>query len=109
MAVKANIIIDQGTDYTTSITLSNDNSEIVDLTGYTATAQIRKTYTSTTSTSFTTAINAAAGIITLSLSATATSNLAAGRYVYDVLLKSSANVKSRVVQGLVTVSPRVTK
>jgi hypothetical protein len=109
MAVKANIIIDQGTDYTTNITLSNDNAEIIDLTGYTATAQIRKTYTSTTATSFSTSVNATAGILTLSLPATATANLAAGRYVYDVLLKSSANVKSRVVQGLVTVSPRVTK
>jgi hypothetical protein len=109
MAVKANIIIDQGTDYTTNITLSDVNDTMLDLTGYTATAQIRKTYTSTTATPFTTTVNTATGSVLLSLSSTASANLAAGRYVYDLLLKSSANVKSRVVEGIVTISPRVTK
>lgn len=107
MAIKANIIVDQGSNYSTTITLTDDDDNVINLTGYTANAQIKKTYTSSTATPFTTSINATAGIITLSLTSTASANLVAGRYVYDVLLKSSDNVKSRAVEGIITVTPRV--
>ena len=46
MAIKANLIIDQGTDYSTSINLTDDDGNIVNLSGYTANGQIRKTYSS---------------------------------------------------------------
>lgn len=109
MAIKANIVVDQGADYSTDIALTDSESNVIDLTGFTANAYIRKTYTSTTGQSIATSINATAGVITLSLTAAASANLAAGRYVYDVLIKSSANVKSRAVEGMVTVTPRVAK
>lgn len=109
MAIKANIVVDQGSDYSTNITLTDDNGDTITLAGYTANAYIRKTYTSTTGTALGTSINATSGILTLSISSTASANLVAGRYVYDVLIKSSANVKSRVVEGIVTVTPRVSK
>jgi hypothetical protein len=38
-----------------------------------------------------------------------TSNLTPGRYVYDVIITSSANVVTRVVEGIVTVLPSVTR
>jgi len=38
-----------------------------------------------------------------------TAALSPGRYVYDVELKSSSNSISRILEGLVTVTPEVTK
>lgn len=108
MAIKANIVVDQGTDYSTNITLTNAaNDAIIDLTGYTANAAFRKTYTSSNATVFGTSVNATSGVITLSLSSNATANVVAGRYVYDVIVAKSG-LKSRVVEGIVTVNPRVT-
>lgn len=108
MAIKANLIIDQGTDYSTSITLTDDEENVIDLTGYTANAQIRKTYSSSNSVTFTTAITPAQGVITLSLTDSQTANIVPGRYVYDVILTASGTT-SRIVEGIVTVTPRVTR
>lgn len=108
MAIKANLIIDQGTDYSTSITLTDEEENVVDLTGYTANAQIRKTYSSSNSVTFSTAITAAQGVVILSLTDSQTANITPGRYVYDVIL-TSGNTTSRIVEGIVTVTPRVTR
>ena len=111
MGAKANIIIDQGTDFSTSITVSDDNGNVVDLTGYTGSGQVRKNYSSLTSTDFTVTFGSPRtdGQVILSLSRGVTANLEAGRYVYDVELTTSANTRSRLVEGMVTVTPEVTK
>lgn len=109
MATKANLVIDQGTTYSTSINLTNEEDQVLDLTGYTGAAQIRKHYTSTNSVSFGVSLNASEGIITLSLTANQTSTMVAGRYVYDVEITDSSNVVSRVLEGIVTVTPQATR
>lgn len=109
MATKANIIIDQGTTFTTSINLTDDNGDAIDLTGYTGSSQMRKHYTSSNSQSFTVSLSNTSGVVSLSLTATQTANLAPGRYVYDVEVVSGANVVSRIVEGIVTVTPEVTR
>ena len=108
MAIKANIVIDQGVDYSTNVTLTDEDENVIDLTGYTANSQIRKTFTSSNAVTFSTSISPASGIVTLSLTANQTSNIASGRYVYDVFLTNGSGVKSRIVEGIVTVTPRVT-
>lgn len=109
MALKANIVIDQGTDFSTSINVTNDDGDIVDLTGYTAAAQMRKHYTSSNSHNFTTSISAGQGIVTISMTANTTAAITAGRYVYDCELTSSSNAVTRLVEGVVTVTPQVTR
>ena len=109
MATKANITIDQGTTFSTVISLADDEDVAVDLTGYTANSQIRKHYSSSNSQSFSISLGGTSGTITLSLTSTQTSNLTPGRYVYDVELTSSSNVVSRIVEGIVTVTPEVTR
>lgn len=109
MAIKANLFIDQGTDYSTSINLVDADDNVVSLADYTSSAQMRKTYSSSNAVSFSTALQSANGVVVLSLSATQTANIVAGRYVYDVYLTSSSNVVSRIIEGIVTVTPRVTK
>lgn len=109
MAIKANILIDQGTTFSTIITVTNDDGEPLILSGYTGAAQMRKHYTSSNSTAFSVAVNTTTGEITLSMTANQTSNLVAGRYVYDVELTASNNAVSRIVEGIVTVTPQVTR
>ena len=109
MATKANITIDQGTTFSTVISLADDEDVAVDLTGYTANSQIRKHYSSSNSQSFSISLGGTSGTISLSLTSTQTSNLTPGRYVYDVELTSSSNVVSRIVEGIVTVTPEVTR
>lgn len=109
MATKANLVIDQGTTFSTTITITDDDNNIVDLTGYTGAAQLRKHYTSSNSTAFTIAITAGTGEVTLSMTANVTSNIVAGRYVYDCELTSNTGVVSRILEGIVTVTPEVTR
>lgn len=109
MATKANIIIDQGTTFSTVINLTDDNGDPIDLTGYSGDAEMRKHYTSSNSQSFSVSLGGTGGTVTLSLSASQTANLTAGRYVYDVEVTSGSNVVSRIVEGIVTVTPEVTR
>ncbi len=108
MSTKANLVIDQGSTFSTTISLTNDDGDVIDLTGYDGQSQIRKHYTSITSVPFTVTIAPATGQVTLSLTATDTAALASGRYVYDVELITGSTI-SRVLEGIVTVSPEVTK
>jgi len=108
MAQKLNIVVDQGTSFFTSFTVNDDGGTPINFTGYTATAQMRKYYTSSNSVSFTVTANSAGGVA-LSLTANATANLVAGRYVYDVEMVAPANTTSRIVEGIVTVTPQVTR
>lgn len=109
MATKANLVIDQGSTFSTDLSLTDENGDALELSGYTANSQIRKWYTSTNaSATFTTSINVSSATITLSLTANQTSNLVSGRYVYDVEISSGAEV-SRIVEGIVTVTPQVTR
>lgn len=109
MALKANITIDQGTSFATTIDVTDEEGNIVDLTGFTGAAQMRKHYTSGTAFTFNVAITAATGEVTLSFSANSTSNMSPGRYVYDCELTDSGGLVSRLVEGIVTVTPGVTR
>ena len=109
MATKSNLVIDQGSTYSVTLDLTDENGDVIDLNGYVANSQIRKWYTSSTpAATFATSINASSGELQLSLNANQTSNLVAGRYVYDVELNNNGII-SRIVEGIVTVTPQVTK
>ena len=111
MGAKANIVIDQGADFSTEITVTDVNGTVVDLSGYTARGQIRKHYTSSTSTDFTITFGSPRtdGIVSLALSNVQTANIAAGRYVYDAEIVSSSSIVSRLVEGIATITPEVTR
>jgi hypothetical protein len=107
MATKANITIDQGTTFNTSVSLTDSYGNPLDLSGYTANSQVRKWYTSSTSVNF--GVTLDSGNIFLTMNSATTANLTPGRYVYDVLLTDTHNSVTRVVEGIVTVTPRVSK
>lgn len=108
MAGIQNLVIDQGTTFSVTINLTTDDGSEKDLTDYTVSSQIRKSYHTNTYTALTTSKIDLAGEITLSLTPEQTSALKAGRYVYDVEISSSQETV-RVVEGIVTVTPEVTR
>lgn len=108
MATIANLTIDQGTTVNIVVPVKNTDGTVKDLTGYTAYSQFRKSYYSTTYTTFTATHDSAGGNITLALTATQSSAVKAGRYVYDVETLTGTTV-ARVQEGIITVNPEVTK
>jgi hypothetical protein len=110
MAAKANIVVDQGTTFSTYLALTDQNENIVDLTGSSARGQIRKWYTSNSYVTFTITIpNPNTGYILVALTANTTAAMDSGRYVYDIETVDTANAVTRVLEGIVTVTPEVTK
>jgi len=112
MAIQQNIILEQGTDFQATIKLYADMVSPLDLTGYTGQSQMRRSYDSVSST----AVLAVSipipgnGEVVLSLSATSSAGIKYGRYLYDVVLTNgSTGTKTRAVEGIVTVTPRVTR
>ena len=73
----SNIFIDQGATFSTTLTINDSTGSALNLTGYTAIAQIRKSPSSSTSVSFTTAsaMDRSTGQITISLTDTQTTAL----------------------------------
>lgn len=108
MAGIQNLVVDQGTSFEITINVTLDDGSEKDLTDYTVSSQIRKSYYTNTYTDFTTAKVDLTGEITLSLTPTQTSALKAGRYVYDVEI-SSTEETVRIIEGIVTVTPEVTR
>jgi hypothetical protein len=111
MATISNIFIDQGATFSTTVTIEDATSSALDLTNYTAIAQIRKTYQSATATDFTVTFDSdrTTGLITISLTDTQTSAFEEGRYVYDLVITDSGGTKTRVVEGIATVNPSVSR
>ena len=112
MTVRINLLMNQGSTFYQEVEITDQNGDPLQVTFangdpvYTAAAQMRKSYFSSTSAAFGTGLSN--GMLTLSMSANATANIEGGRYVYDVELTSSNSV-SRVLEGHVQVRSEVTK
>lgn len=110
MADFVELHIDAGSTFSTEVTVNDATGNPINLTNYQARAQIRKSYYSTTAIDFVvTKTNANNGILNMSISASNTSNIRPGRYVYDVEIEDSSNVVTRIFEGIVTISPGVTR
>lgn len=111
MASAHNLYIDQGADFNAQIQIFDDNNTPWNLSGYTGQAKIRKSYYSTTSVDFTVSFtnDRSSGNIILELSSTQTAQMEQGRYLYDVVITNASSKKTRVLEGIVTINPGVTK
>ena len=109
MATYSEIVLEQGSTFTANVTLINSINQYINLTNYTANSQMRKSYASNTAYDFTVSvIDSANGLLTLSMTSNQTASIKSGRYVYDVIIKD-VNTKTRVVEGIITVLPSVTR
>ena len=103
-----NLTIEQGADFELTITVRNKNNVPLNLLSYSAESELRKHYSSTSSTPFTiTFVDRQNGRISLSMPHGTTQTLSEGRYVYDIVLTSPNQLRTRVIQGTVLVSPGV--
>tara|TARA_Y100000590_G_scaffold362009_1_gene418952 strand:+ start:1011 stop:1352 length:342 start_codon:yes stop_codon:yes gene_type:complete len=112
MAGILNLTIDQGSNYTNSITVYQaDGVTPSNLTGYTVASQFRKNYTSTAYTAFTTTLVSpyTSGKINMTLTAAQTAAVKAGYYYYDVEITNSAGTVTRVMEGKIHFKPNVTR
>lgn len=107
MAAVHNLYIDQGTDFSVQIGIYDDFNTAWDLTGYTGEAKLKKSYYSSTSHDF--SVGVTNGMVTLTMASSVTKNIEQGRYLYDVVISSPASVKTRVIEGVATINPGVTK
>ena len=111
MAAYLEITIEQGANLTSTVTVSDTQGDAVNLSTYSASAQIRKSYYSSSANTLTATITGNAnGQITLSMSAANSAALTPGRYVYDLIITNSVdNSVTRVVEGTAVVLPSVTR
>jgi len=111
MSAKANIVVDQGSTFSTNINLTDSLGNNINLANTTAIGQIRQWYTSTAFVNFTIAIaNTASGSLYVSLNANTTASMSPGRYVYDIdTVNNDTQIITRVVEGILTVTPTVTQ
>lgn len=109
MAIYSNLIIDQGSAFTSTVTVTDSDGNVVNLNGYTYAGKIKKNYESSTAVSFATPTTPGTnGQIQITLTDTVTKAMEPGRYVYDVEITSAGGVTTRVVEGQVEVTPGVT-
>lgn len=107
-AIVINLVIEQGTDFEATFAISDETGSPLNLTNFNIISTLKKSFYSKTSKSFTaTKVNAAAGIIKLSMPSSITSTLKGGRYVYDIVIVSNTEVRKRVIEGIVTVTEGV--
>ena len=110
MATISNLFIDAGANYSNIITVTASNGQALNLTDYTVASQMRKSYQSSTSYTFTSSVyDAVNGKIRLQLTDSQSEAIPAGRWLYDVEITSPSGTKTRVIEGIVTVNPQITK
>lgn len=103
-----NILIEQHADYTQLLQVKDSGN--LDITNYTFAGSIRERSQSSTSVDFTTAItDAVHGKFTISLTDTQTAAMKAGDYEYDVVMTDDSGIKTRLIQGIATVEPGITR
>jgi len=110
VAAFTELLIEQGASFSTTVNVEDTAGSAVNLSSYTAASQMRKSYYSSTYSTISSIVTGIAnGEITLSMTSANTANLAAGRYVFDLVITAPDTTKTRVVEGIIVVSPGVTQ
>jgi hypothetical protein len=109
MAFYSEITIEQNATFSTTINVEDIQGDAINLSSYTAAAQMRKSPYSVTSTSFVVETSNTVGELVLSMDSANTANLSPGRYLFDLNITSTTNTVTRVVEGIVTVTAGITR
>mgnify|MGYP001600652023 FL=1 len=107
MGSKANIYIDQGTDFRITLEMFDGDDDDLVINTFSFFADLRKMYSSKRAAEFVVEKNE--NDITLVLEADVTANLRPGKYEYDVLMRKSSGEMSKIVEGLAIVIPTITE
>lgn len=112
MAAYVELYIDQGSTFNNIINLTDDvTNSPINVSGYIVTSQMRRSYYSANISANISCVlsNVANGEITMSMTAANTANIKPGRYVFDVKAIDTYNSTSRILEGVITIIPSVTK
>lgn len=110
MASISNLYVDQGSDFTITLSLTDSVDDALNLTGATFLGQVRKSHgSSTVKATFTTTNDGNGGNLTVKLTDVQTAALEAGRYVYDIIQTASDGLKTRLIEGQLIVTPSVSR
>ena len=107
MGSKANIYIDQGTDFRITLEMFDGDDDDLVISTFSFFADLRKMYSSKRAAEF--GVEKNENDITLVLEADVTANLRPGKYEYDVLMRKSSGEMSKIVEGLAIVIPTITE
>ena len=108
----ASIGIYAGTDFAQTFVLEDSQSNsIMDLTGFTGCAELKKYESSSKVASFNVSLanDPTTGRISISMTDAVTATIKPGRYLYDILICSATGKTTRVVEGSVMVKKPVTR
>lgn len=111
MSAKYNLICDQATTFNFQFQVATNDTPW-DLTNYTGVMTVRPFIGSSTTTLVASTANGrmtlnSTGFVTVTVSASVTAGISAGRYVYDLVLTSGSTV-TRLLEGKFTVTGAVT-
>ena len=112
MSAKYNLVCDQATTFNFQFQITNDGTPW-NLTGYTGTMTVRPFVGASTTTVVASTANGrmtfdnANGRVTVTINATTTGAIGAGRYSYDLVLNSGGTV-TRILEGKFVVTGAVT-
>ncbi len=112
MAEYVELYIDQGAEFSTTISINDEQTNIPgNLTNIVVTGQIRKSLLSVNAyASFTCSVtNPANGEILISMTSANTANMKPGNYFYDIRLGGASNSFSRLIEGVLFVTPGITR
>ena len=112
MAAFVELYMDQGATFTNVINITDDVTNVsVNLSNYLVRSQMRRSYYSINASAeiVCSVTDASNGEITMSMTASNTANIKAGRYLFDLETEDGNGFVTRVLEGIITVTPQVTR
>lgn len=112
MAAYVELFMDQGATFNNIININDDVTNAnINIAGYIVTSQMRRSYYSANASAnlLCQITDGPSGEITISLTPEETANIKSGRYLFDVMIETPSESKTRLIEGIITVTPRVTK
>lgn len=106
--------IDQGADWFVTFIYKDSSGTPINITGYSAAMQLRANYSDVSpamslSTGSGITITGSTGSVAVHATAAQTGALTAGEYFYDVEITSGTGIVTRLISGVIRVSPQVTR
>jgi hypothetical protein len=107
MSSQLNIYIDKGTDFRLTVELFDEDDLDLPISNYEFFGDIRKLYSTKKAAEF--EFQKSSNDITLILSADSTSQLAPGKYQFDIIMKKPTGELSKIINGLAFVISTITE
>lgn len=110
MTARANLYIDQGTDFSVDLDIFSDNGEDLPISNYLFEADAKKVFSSS-GVSFSFDVNYVPNSINkveMRLAANTSVDVDPGKYQYDVVMISPSNIRTKILEGLVFIVATMT-